>query len=219
MSVYSRWRNRLRIRRGLEKSARRRYIWHPTRKNRGTLTTRRKQVAAAERVVRRHRPDTTSGPAKALREARKYVGKTESPAGSNTAPWGLAAWTKRFLGLNYGVAWCGIYVGHCLEAAGVKLNGRVASVYFIYEDAGNGRNGWAKRVSIGEARPGDAIGLFGTSTHVGLIEKRVPGGFQTLEGNTSSGNSGSQANGGGCFRRVRPYSAVAYIARPNYPKG
>jgi hypothetical protein len=58
--------------------------------------------------------------------------------------------------------------------------------------------------------------LFGTSTHVGLIEKRVPSGYQTIEGNTSPGNAGSQSNGGGCFRRVRPYSSVVACCRPRY---
>ncbi len=217
MSVFSRWRNRLRIRRGLEKSARRRYIWHPTRKNRGTLTTRRKQVAVAERVVRRHRHDTTSGPAKALREARKYTGRTESPAGSNTAPWGLGAWIKELLGLNYGVAWCGVYVWRCLDVAGVKgLTGRVAAVRYIYEDAGAGRNGFEKRVPLSQARPGDVAILFGTSTHTGLLEKRVPGGWICREGNTSSGVSGSQSDGGGAFRRTRPNSAIVAVCRPRY---
>jgi hypothetical protein len=39
----------------------------------------------------------------------------------------------------------------------------------------------------------------------------------TEEGNTSSGPGGSQDNGGGCFRRVRPLSAVHGFALVNYP--
>jgi hypothetical protein len=49
------------------------------------------------------------------------------------------------------------------------------------------------------------------AVHIGLVEKvgtgsnGVPSGYiQAIEGNTSSGNSGSQNNGGGVYRRIRP---------------
>ena len=177
-------------------------------KRRGRKRTKRRMRKLAARA---------RGPQAALREARKYLGRTEQPYGSNLAPWGLSDWIKRFLGLSYGVPWCGIFVGRCLETAGVNVTGRVAAVAYIYADAGNGTNGFARRVSVTDGEPGDAVGLFGISTHVGLIEKRVPGGYQTIEGNTSSGTSGSQSNGGGCYRRFRPYAHVAYVARPAYP--
>lgn len=170
-----------------------------------------------QRARDRQKQASTDGPARALAEARKYIGKTEQPAYSNRAPWGLTEWTHDRLGISYGVPWCGIFVGHCLEVAGVQgLTSRVAAVAFIYEDAGAGRNGFAKRVSVANARPGDAVGLFGLSTHVALIEKVLPNGFQTIEGNTSPGVSGSQSNGGGCYRRFRSFSDVAYVARPDY---
>ena len=38
----------------------------------------------------------------------------------------------------------------------------------------------------------------------------------TIEGNTSSGNAGSQDNGGGVFRRKRPASVIVGCARPRY---
>lgn len=177
-------------------------------KQHAIVQRRTEQIRAARRA--KH------GPEAALNEARRYIGKTESPPGSNKAPWGLTDWIRHFLGISYGVAWCGIGVGHCLQAAGVRVTGRVASVYNNYVDAGNGVNGWLKRVGITEAQPGDVLGLFGLSTHTELVEKRVPGGYQTIGFNTSSGNSGSQSNGGGCFRRLRPYSDVVYVARPDY---
>lgn len=182
----------------------------------------RKAAAYADKMVRlrtrqiRQRVARNSGPQKALTEARKYIGKTEQPYNSNTAPWGLSAWIRQFLGLGYGVPWCGIFVGHCLKTAGVPVTGRVAAVALIHDDARAGRNGFEKLVPLSDAKPGDAVGLFGKSTHVGLIEKVVPGGVQTIEGNTSSGNAGSQSNGGGCYRRSRPASAVVYVARPRY---
>lgn len=171
---------------------------------------------------------SSTGPHAALRWAAMWVGKTEWPAGSNRAPWGLTAWQQALGGWLVGQAWCGVFVGTALKNAGVVgINGRVAGVILILDDALNARNGMRSVVyrrksghgSVSAGQPGDAIGLFGESTHVGLIEKRVPGGYQTIEGNTSAGDSGSQSNGGGCFRRIRPDSAVVYIVRPDYPEG
>ena len=165
------------------------------------------------------------GPNAAVKWAARWVGKTESPYGSNTAPWGLTAWQRAFGDWLVGAAWCGVFVGTALKNAGVKgINSRVASVALIIEDAIAGRNGWAKVIyrrstragDVTAGRRGDALGLFSENTHVALIDHPVPGGYATIEGNTSSGNSGSQSNGGGVYRRFRSYSDVAYIARPRY---
>lgn len=168
----------------------------------------------------------SAGPAVALRWARMWIGRTEQPPGSNTAPWGLTAWQQAFGGWLVGQAWCGVFAGTALKNAGVVVTSRVASVALILDDALHARNGMhavlyrrATRMGdVGFGRPGDLLGLFGESTHVAIIERRVPGGYQTIEGNTSAGDSGSQSNGGGCFRRIRPDSAVVYIVRPQYPE-
>lgn len=65
---------------------------------------------------------------------------------------------------------------------------------------------------------------FGKSVavHVGIVEKVLPNGMiQTIEGNTSPTNVGSQNNGGGVYRRVRPtnwgirgYFYPAYAPEP-----
>jgi len=179
----------------------------------------KKQTANIHRVDAKIKAGThkSKGPEAALAEARKFLGKTESPYGSNLAPWGLSKWIYDRLGIRTGVAWCGISLGHWLEVAGVKgLTAHVASVYYIYSDAKAGINGFSHLVGTRDGQPGDAVGLFSLSTHVEIIEKRVPGGYQTIGGNTSSGNSGSQSNGGGVYRRIRPYSNVVYVARPKY---
>lgn len=51
-----------------------------------------------------------------------------------------------------------------------------------------------------------------------LIEKRVPGRYICVGGNTSDRSGGSQSNGGMVARNVRPDSAVVYIVRPQYPE-
>jgi hypothetical protein len=160
---------------------------------------------------------TTTGPRKALDWARGALGTTEHPPGSNRGP-RITTWQTTLAPWLVGAPWCGVFVGTALVYAGVKgINSRVAAVAFIYDDAKHSRNGFAHLVEKTSGRPGDAVGLFGLSTHVELIERRVPGGYVTIGGNTSPNAGGSQSNGGGVFRRTRPYSAVVYVARPNYP--
>lgn len=53
--------------------------------------------------------------------------------------------------------------------------------------------------------------------HVGIVEKVLPGGrIQTIEGNTNSGSGGSQADGGGVYRRIRAQSLVVIYGYPAY---
>lgn len=54
--------------------------------------------------------------------------------------------------------------------------------------------------------------------HVGVVTEDAAAGasIHTIEGNTSSGNSGSQGNGDGCYRRVRTRSQVLGFGRPAY---
>ncbi|MEU3060644.1 peptidoglycan-binding protein [Streptomyces subrutilus] len=54
--------------------------------------------------------------------------------------------------------------------------------------------------------------------HVGIVTAdSAPGqNVATIEGNTSSGNSGSQGNGDGCYRRTRSRASVLGFGRPAY---
>lgn len=53
--------------------------------------------------------------------------------------------------------------------------------------------------------------------HVGIVEQVLPGNrIQTIEGNTSSGAAGSQADGGGVYRRIRSTSLVIVYGYPAY---
>jgi len=74
-------------------------------------------------------------------------------------------------------------------------------------------------VSVYDAQPGDVV-IYnwdgGGTDHVGFVEKNLGGGtLQTIEGNTSSGDYGSQSAGNGVWRRVRNHS-IAYVIRPAY---
>ena len=77
-----------------------------------------------------------------------------------------------------------------------------------------------KLVPIGQAQAGDiAFFQFDTDAepdHVGIVIKNNPVTkvLVCIEGNTSSGKVGSQANGDGVYKRKRPYKYVLAVARP-----
>lgn len=56
----------------------------------------------------------------------------------------------------------------------------------------------------------------GDCDHIGIVESVGSSRITTIEGNTSSGNSGSQSNGDGVYRRYRIYSQIAHAVRPKY---
>jgi hypothetical protein len=165
---------------------------------------------------------------KALRWMTRHRGLTERPAETNSddrkdgirAAQLLCANGGRWL---IGQPWCGTWCYNALHAAGVRgLSSRLASVALIEDDARAHRapfRGWTR--DIHKVLRGDLVVLFGRGTHVALVRcifKR--GGIwwvETDEGNTSSGDAGSQDNGGGSYRRMRPLSAVHGFALVNYP--
>lgn len=159
-----------------------------------------------------------SGPNAALRWALDQVGTHEDPAGSNRGP-GITSWQNHFGSWLIGQPWCGVFVGTAVERAGGDVTARVAAVAFIEDDAKRGINGFRAWITThADARPGDAVVLFGRGVHVGMVVSvdRARGIVHTVEGNTSPGTSGSQANGGGVYKRERRFSDVHGYARPRY---
>lgn len=151
--------------------------------------------------------------------ARSYAGHTtEHPPGSNRGGV-ISLWETKF---GFGaVSWCGVFCANMLLHVGVReVTSRLASVALIEEDAKRRRGpftGWTTHIV--DTRPGDLVVLFGYGVHVEIVERIVGNVVHTIGGNTSSGNSGSQANGGGVFARVRSLSDVRGFARVNYPEG
>jgi peptidoglycan hydrolase-like protein with peptidoglycan-binding domain len=118
-------------------------------------------------------------------------------------------------------AWCGSFTDWCVMKAG--LTGEPSSIWTpsglqAYRKAGRAidRNG--------PVQPGDLVYFDwqgGTGSqgvdHVGIVTGvRRDGQVETIEGNTSPSNAGSQSNGGGVYRRVRPRSVIAGFGRPAY---
>lgn len=169
---------------------------------------------------------------KTMRYTSRHRGETEQPPGSNTdeREFGIRrAQIDCANGGNWlvGTPWCGEHCFDALQSAGVKgLTSRLASVALIEQDARACRapfKAWVPPSGWRHVLRGDLVVLFGPGVHVEIVRsiKVVHGKvfLITEGGNTSSGNAGSQSNGGGRFRRVRPLSDVRGFAIVNYPGG
>lgn len=129
------------------------------------------------------------------------LGNTESPAGSNRTKYG--AWMR----LD-GQPWCMSFVQWCYAQAGKQLPFKTGSCSALLN--------WYKanhpECIVAEPRPRDiVIYNFG---HTGILERTFGSTVTAIEGNTSPGDSGSQDNGGGVFRRTRRKSLVKAYIRP-----
>lgn len=146
----------------------------------------------------------------ALACAKKYVGVTEQPPGSNRGRL-IDRWNQAACGLT-GVYWCASFVHGMYLEAGRNLPGG-ASVGQI--------RAWAAKCGdiVKRPRRGDLAcfefgeGAAAFDDHIGIVERVLAlrwsngtftGWITTIEGNTSAqGKTGSQSNGGGVFRRRR----------------
>lgn len=150
----------------------------------------------------------------ALRWARAQVGTTERPAGTNRGP-GISEWERATLGLD-GYAWCQAFANAVLvHGGGVQLKSAYTPQVVQWGRAGTYG---LHAVPATQRRAGDFIYFKwpGVSRdfcdHVGVYL----GNGLTVEGNTSSGNSGSQNNGGGVYVRNRGLTFVVAAVRPTY---
>jgi hypothetical protein len=140
---------------------------------------------------------------KALDRAKTQIGTKESPRGSNRQKYG--AW----YGLN-GAPWCAMFVTWCYVSEGSRALARGRRFAYVPWVVGEARAGRNHLAITRNPQPGDLVCFDwnhdGTSDHVGLYEKDLPGGdFQAIEGNTGEGND---SNGGEVMRRRRNVSQV-----------
>lgn len=129
----------------------------------------------------------------------------------------------KWYGLNFN-PWCAMFVSWVFYKAGdVKLVAASSRKGFASCEAGLrwfAKNGRLR--PIGKAVAGD-IAFFqfdddADADHVGIVLKnnKRRKSLTCYEGNTSSGQRGSQSNGDGVYLRTRPYSAVISVARPKW---
>lgn len=146
-----------------------------------------------------------------LSRAASQLGTRESPSGSNRQKYGV------WYGMN-GVPWCDIFVSWVFGtlSAGGAVGGKFA--YCPYH-----LNWFVQRKRLYRTPMAGDLVFFrwdgmSVTGHIGIVEKVLSGGrIQTLEGNTSSDNTGSQNNGGGVYRRIRSSTAnISGYGRPMY---
>lgn len=135
---------------------------------------------------------------------------------NNRGPW--VDQIEAELGLR-GEPWCAVAVQHWLHEAGWKVpRGAFNEAYCpAFVQIAAARKFGLSLVPAGKAGAGD-LALFDwdhdrIADHIGFIRRRLPGGvLLTVEGNTQSGNAGSQSDGGGVYRRTRfPNAVMAYV--------
>lgn len=147
---------------------------------------------------------------------------------------GYSRWTDEQQGTKYGrwfaqshgswygtngVPYCAMFVSWVFAQAGQSLPGLpTASCSVIVAN----NRGTSRSKTTSQAQPGDVV-LFDWNPsagdgadHVGIVESNNGSYLTTIEGNTSSGSSGSQSNGGGVWRRTRAWSDVYAVYRPEY---
>lgn len=145
--------------------------------------------------------------------AREEIGTQEKPV--NKTKYG------KWYGLN-GQPWCAMFVSWCFAQA--KMSRKIAAQSSKgFASCQAGLTWFAKKgklIPVGQADAGD-IAFFQfdedrDADHVGIVVKNKPRRKQLvcIEGNTSSGKTGSQSNGDGVYKRVRSYSQVMGVARP-----
>lgn len=152
-----------------------------------------------------------------------HVGETETPGKPNRGPL-VDRLQLEFGKWMLGQPWCGALVGFVLRRiAKIPVPAGIVYTPNILTWAQNGQFGFKRGlISYKNAKPGDVALLKfpGVSKekvdHTGIVVAVEDGKVVTVEGNTSSGRSGSQNNGGGVYRRTRPVSQFVGFARPNY---
>lgn len=142
---------------------------------------------------------------KVLEAAAKEIGYVEGK--NNQTKFGV------WYGMN-NVAWCYIFVSYILAHAGSTL---AKCAY-----CPTGFEYFKKQGKLfKEGKPGDLV-FYNFSggkipEHIGFYEKGInASSFWAIEGNTSSDDKGSQASGGGVYRRKRYTKHVLGFGRPDY---
>jgi endolysin len=116
-----------------------------------------------------------------------------------------------------GVPFCAMFVTWCFRQWGdTPPGGDFAYVpHVIQRAAASGQLVEKTSAQFGDIICYDWDGD-GVADHVGFVYENLGSYVQTVEGNTSSGNAGSQSNGGGVYSRARDWSDVCAVVRPHY---
>jgi hypothetical protein len=131
-----------------------------------------------------------------VNHALGFVGVVENPAGSNKGHPHPSDWQDRLLGAD-GYAWCACFAACMAWDVGVQ-GAATAGVWNNIEMAKRGQGmyrGFTTDRSL--VHTGDHVAIGCSTCHQEIVRNPpVASGVDTVGGNTSPGNSGSQFNGG-----------------------
>ena len=155
--------------------------------------------------------------ASVLSVARGEIGYTrwgDPETGTRYGRWYASKTGSPYFGTN-GVPYCAMFVSYVFDRAGAACAGLPGAYCPTMLKAAS-----SSVVAARSAQPGDVAyfdwGGDGAVDHVGIVEANNGSYLTTIEGNTSSGASGSQGNGGGVYRRTRSFNVVRAVVRPSY---
>jgi hypothetical protein len=155
----------------------------------------------------------SSARADAVANARRYLGTSESPAGSNRGPQ-IDKWCQRVYG-GTGVPWCACFATCMAWDAGAKGSSS-AGVQVIVDMARKKQGiyrGWTTDPT--KVLRGDLAVIACTSCHIEMVTSSDDA-YDCIGGNTSPGTEGSQYNGGTVAHRQRRGEVVGW-ALVDYP--
>jgi len=124
-------------------------------------------------------------------------------------------WVEAILGsvkLGEGYPWCAAMIEFCCDVAGVEQSGlsdRASAAVAQWLS-------WAKANGkvVDKPKRGDlCVWIRTEGNHMGIVVTPGASYINSIEGNTSSGATGSQRDGGGCYRRSRLRSAWTHFIR------
>jgi hypothetical protein len=143
-----------------------------------------------------------------LAGCRAEIGYTENPPGSNRTKFAAEA------GFPNGQAWCATGLVAIARRVGLTLPLYTPNASALVNSFGN--------IHI-HPQPGDFVGYHFSGEaagidHVGVVESvdLLRAQVTSIEFNTTPGTAGVQSNGGGVYRRTRPFAQVVGFGRPSY---
>lgn len=145
--------------------------------------------------------------------AKAEVGTTEKPANSNKTKYGEA------YGWN-GVSWCVIFQWYIFQKANASSlfygGKKTASCSALISYAKSHGQWVTSNYQLGDLCFMEFTGD-NKPDHVGFVVSQQGNTLNTIEGNTSFDDKGSQSNGGAVAEKKRPLSCIVGAYRPNYP--
>lgn len=162
---------------------------------------------------------------KVIELARRELGVTEDPKGSNRVKYNTAYYGREVSGKDF--PWCVTLQWWIFQESGERMaffgGGKTASCRTLlrwYREQGLTADKQA--IQVGDILilnfSGKKVGGELDTEHCGLVVEKGPlaGTWYCVEGNTSPGEEGSQDNGGCVALKLRSVKNVVGVCRPQY---